>query len=103
MTSFPILTAAQMKACDDYTIHTLRVPSRVLMERAAAKAVTFLLDRADLFPAGPVVLLCGSGNNGGDSLAMARFLTDGSAGEKRKVTVIYAGNTPRRGPPMRTA
>ena len=72
MTSFPILTAARMKACDGYTIHTLRVPSRVLMERAAAKAVAFLLDRTDLFPAGPVVLLCGSGNNGGDGLAMAR-------------------------------
>lgn len=99
MTSFPILTAAQMKACDGYTIHTLGVPSRVLMERAAAKAVAFLLDRADLFPAGPVVLLCGSGNNGGDGLAMARFLTDGSAGEKRKVTVIYAGKYTEAGDP----
>ncbi|MBP3572916.1 MAG: NAD(P)H-hydrate dehydratase [Clostridia bacterium] len=99
MTSFPILTAAQMKACDDYTIHTLGVPSRVLMERAAAKAVAFLLDRTDLFPAGPVVLLCGSGNNGGDGLAMARFLTDGSAGEKRKVTVIYAGKYTEAGNP----
>ena len=99
MTSFPILTAAQMKACDGYTIHTLGVPSRVLMERAAAKAVAFLLDRTDLFPAGPVVLLCGSGNNGGDGLAMARFLTDGSAGEKRKVTVIYAGKYTEAGAP----
>ena len=99
MTSFPILTAAQMKACDGYTLHTLGVPSRVLMERAAAKAVTFLLDRTDLFPAGPVVLLCGSGNNGGDGLAMARFLTDGSAGEKRKVTVIYAGKYTEAGAP----
>ena len=99
MTSFPILTAAQMKACDGYTIHTLGIPSRVLMERAAAKAVAFLLNRADLFPAGPVVLLCGSGNNGGDGLAMARFLTDGSAGERRKVTVIYAGKYTEAGDP----
>ncbi|MBO5510339.1 MAG: NAD(P)H-hydrate epimerase, partial [Clostridia bacterium] len=95
----PILTAAQMKACDRYTIDVLGVPSRVLMERAAAKAVEFLLARADLFPAGPVVILCGGGNNGGDGLAMARFLTDGSTGEKRKVTVIYTGRYTEEGTP----
>lgn len=95
----PILTAAQMKACDRYTIDVLGVPSRVLMERAAAKAVEILLARADLFPAGPVVVLCGGGNNGGDGLAMARFLTDGSTGEKRKVTVIYTGRYTEEGTP----
>ena len=95
----PILTADQMKACDSYTIHTLEVPSRTLMERAAAKAAAYLLARPDLFPSGPVVLLCGGGNNGGDGLAMARFLTDGSVGEKRKVTVIYTGKYTEAGDP----
>ncbi len=95
----PILTADRMKACDSYTIDTLGIPSRTLMERAAAKAAAYLLASPDLFPSGPVVLLCGSGNNGGDGLAMARFLTDGSVGEKRKVTVIYTGKYTETGDP----
>ena len=70
----PILTAAQMKACDTYTIETLNVPSRTLMERAARQAAEVLTVRTDLFPAGKVLLLCGSGNNGGDGFAMAREL-----------------------------
>lgn len=90
-TSTPILTAVQMKVCDSYTIETLGIPSQTLMEHAARKAAAFLLNRTDLFPVGRVLLLCGSGNNGGDGLAMARFLADGSLGETREVTVIYTG------------
>ena len=87
----PILTAAQMKACDTYTIETAGTPSQTLMERAARMAATFLLNRTDLFPTGKVLLLCGSGNNGGDGFAMARFLADGSLGETREVAVVYTG------------
>ena len=95
----PILTAAQMKACDSYTIETLGVPSQTLMERAARRAVEILLTRTDLFPSGRVVLLCGGGNNGGDGFAMARFLTDGSAGATRDSTVIYTGRLTEAGDP----
>ena len=99
MTSLPILTASQMKACDGYTIDTLGIPSRTLMERAARKAALFLNSRPDLFPAGKVLLLCGSGNNGGDGLAMARFLTDGSCGHPREVAVVYTGHLTEDGMP----
>ena len=98
-TSTPILTAAQMKACDSYTIETLGIPSRVLMERAARKATAYLLSRPDLFPVGKILLLCGGGNNGGDGFAMARFLTDGSVGETREVTVLYGGRLTEDGAP----
>ena len=71
--SRPILTAAQMKACDQYTIEELHIPSPTLMLRAARAAAVFLCRRQDLFPPkGKIVILCGSGNNGGDGLAMAR-------------------------------
>lgn len=95
----PILTTVQMKACDDHTIHTVGVPSQTLMERAAAKAALFLNRRADPFPAGRVLLLCGSGNNGGDGFAMARFLADGSCGDPRPVTVLYTGRLTVEGTP----
>lgn len=91
MTATPILNAAQMKLCDSHTIQGLGIPSQVLMERAARRAGAFLLARGDLYPAGKVLLLCGSGNNGGDGFAMARFLTDGSLGETRAAVILYTG------------
>lgn len=97
-----ILTAAQMKACDTYTIETLGIPSQTLMERAARKAAEVLTARKDLFTAGKVLLLCGSGNNGGDGFAMARFLADGSLSEVREAMVIYTGRLTDTGEPDMT-
>lgn len=89
--SAPILTAAQMRACDEYTIRDLCVPSQVLMERAARAVAGYLLDHPTDFPRGTVLVLCGNGNNGGDGLAAARFLSDGSMGMRRSVLIGYAG------------
>lgn len=99
MNTLPILTSAQTYACDSYTMETLGVPSQVLMERAARKCAGALLARDDLFPCRPVLLLCGSGNNGGDGFAMARFLTDGSVGEVRPAVVLYTGRVCGDGSP----
>lgn len=98
-TTSPILTAAQMKLFDGYTIEALGVPSQILMERAAKKAAAFLLERGDLYPAGKVLLLCGRGNNGGDGFAMARFLTDGSLGAARETAILYGGRLTDGGSP----
>lgn len=89
-TSLPILTAAEMRFCDEATIRG-RVASQVLMERAAREVAEYLLTRRDMFPAGRVLVLCGSGNNGGDGFAAARFLADGSMRERREVVVLYLG------------
>ena len=94
-----ILTAAQMKSCDTYTIETLGIPSQTLMEGAASKAAALLLTRTDLFPKGKVLLLCGSGNNGGDGFAMGRFLADGSPGEVREAVILYTGRYTDTGEP----
>ena len=102
MTPTPVLTAARMKACDSYTIDTLGIPSQALMERAAREAVAFLLERVDLYPDGKVLLLCGSGNNGGDGFAMGRFLTDGSMGGKREAVILYTGRLNPDGTPDET-
>ena len=70
-----ILTAAQMKARDEYTIREIGVPSAVLMERAAlaiAEEVISLI-REERRPV-RVLCVCGSGNNGGDGVACARIL-----------------------------
>jgi len=67
-----IFSAAQIRACDAYTIHAANISSADLMERAAARCVDWItahFSRETIF-----VVLCGSGNNGGDGLAITRML-----------------------------
>ncbi len=81
--------ACQMKEADQYTIHTLGVPSLVLMERAAAACVKYMRERdMDL---SDVCIVCGSGNNGGDGFAIARMLIE----DGHRVTAVMAGNKER--------
>ena len=62
--------SAQMKALDAYAIQELAIPSTLLMRNAADG----LLDAVDRAPSGPIAVLCGSGNNGGDGLCAAAGL-----------------------------
>ena len=67
-----LVTGKQMKAIDAYTIHTIGIPSLVLMERAALK-VALAAER--LWEKGDVIwAVCGTGNNGADGVAAARML-----------------------------
>jgi hydroxyethylthiazole kinase-like uncharacterized protein yjeF len=67
-----VFTAAQIKACDAYTIHASSISSLDLMERAAARCVEWLVMNT---PKDSVfVVLCGTGNNGGDGLVITRML-----------------------------
>ena len=98
----PILTAAQMKACDGYTIQNRNVPSKDLMLSAARAACVYLCRHHDVFsPRGKFVILCGSGNNGGDGLVMARLLKGENFSISRDVTVVYVGAQSADGVPLR--
>ena len=81
------ITAEQMRHYDSYTINTIGIPSLVLMERAA------LAVRDEILNAFPlnlqnVVVVAGSGNNGGDGLDIARLLHIAGV----KVTILNVGN-----------
>jgi ADP-dependent NAD(P)H-hydrate dehydratase / NAD(P)H-hydrate epimerase len=80
----PLPDAERMRAIDRWAIEERGVPSLDLMERAGA-GVARVLQR--LVPDGPVVVVCGTGNNGGDGLVVARLLRDAG----RSVTVICTG------------
>lgn len=67
-----IVTCSQMKALDQGTIQNKGVPSCVLMERAALKVAEIITPR--LKEKERILVVCGSGNNGGDGIAIARLL-----------------------------
>lgn len=62
-----LVTPSQMEQIDAETIEHYGLPSLVLMENAARSVVAHL-------PPGPVTVLVGPGNNGGDGLVIARAL-----------------------------
>ncbi|GAB6093273.1 NAD(P)H-hydrate epimerase [Furfurilactobacillus curtus] len=73
MTVKKAISAQQARTFDDYTINHLGIPSPVLMERAAL-AVTQRLTTSINFELTNVLIVAGSGNNGGDGIAVARLL-----------------------------
>lgn len=80
----PVLTAHEMRTWDDQAINAYGVPERVLME-SAGRAVAAVVQR--LYPAGRVVAVTGSGNNGGDAVIAARTLWMWG----RQVDVVHVG------------
>jgi NAD(P)H-hydrate epimerase len=69
-----ILTAAQMREADRFTIEDIGIPSLVLMENAGRQVVAAIEAAYEQQLAGRVAVLCGRGNNGGDGFVVARTL-----------------------------
>ena len=85
-----LLSGRQMSAADKYTIEHVGIPSMVLMERAALEAVKIMEEEAVSFER--VLVVCGSGNNGGDGYAIARLLHL----KGHDVTICFVGNSQHR-------
>ncbi|MDY7109785.1 MAG: NAD(P)H-hydrate epimerase [Planctomycetota bacterium] len=85
-----ILDRASVRSIDRAAIDEYGIPGIALMEnasRALARQALRLLDEAGA-PAGTVLIVCGSGNNGGDGWALARHLHNAGA----RVTVAVLGD-----------
>jgi NAD(P)H-hydrate epimerase len=95
----PVLSREQMRAFDAHAIEKCRVPSLVLMENAGRGVVDAA---AGLLPRGwagaAVTIVCGSGNNGGDGLVVARRLAVAGA----RPTVVMAAGVDRLSADART-
>lgn len=81
------ITAEQMRHYDSYTINQIGIPSLVLMERAALAVRDEILNAFPLY-LDHVVVVAGSGNNGGDGLDVARLLHIAGI----KVAILNVGN-----------
>ena len=80
----PLPNAEQMRAIDRWAIEERGVPSIVLMERAGTGLARVT---ESLAPNGPIVVVCGKGNNGGDGLVAARLLR-----QSGREVVVVAGD-----------
>lgn len=80
-------TGTESAAMDRWAMESRGVPSPVLMENAGREAAR-VLER--LFPRGEVIVLAGSGNNGGDGVVLARTL----AARGRPVRLLVLGDRP---------
>src|SRR6201986_5635443 len=71
----PLLTSPQIREADAYTIAHEPITSIDLMERASKAFVGWFINH---FPnkKQSISIYCGTGNNGGDGLAIARMLNE---------------------------
>ena len=83
-----ILTCSQMKQFDRYTIDKMGVPSSVLMERAALSVVDEIIKYTADKKNQRILCVCGSGNNGGDGIAIARLLHNAGY----HADILFVGN-----------
>ena len=81
-----LVNSREMKTYDANTIEQLHMPGMVLMERAALSFVEEMKKLSgDL---SRVLVVCGTGNNGGDGLAIARLLKQAG----HEVDAVLVGN-----------
>lgn len=83
-------TGKQMREADLYTIQHIGIPSMVLMERAALQVVEVM--EKEITDLSKILIVCGSGNNGGDGYAIARLLYL----KGYDVTIWFVGNDTSR-------
>jgi len=69
-----VLTREQVRSVDRAAIEDYGIPGIVLMENASRALARTALDMLDGRPGRQVLIICGSGNNGGDGWALARHL-----------------------------
>ncbi|GAB3202804.1 NAD(P)H-hydrate epimerase [Pontibacter aydingkolensis] len=87
-----LLTAAQTKEADTFTIKEEGITSTDLMERAAKAFTGWFENKFQLSE--EVYVFCGPGNNGGDGLVVARLLHQ----RKYSVKVFLVGDTEKVSP-----
>lgn len=81
----PLPDAQQQRDLDAWAIEQLGIPGERLMERAGRALADVCQERR---PDGPVAVVCGKGNNGGDGLVTARLLRE----RGRDVRVLLLGD-----------
>src|SRR3954454_3728244 len=85
----PLYNAGEIRAVDRWAIEEQGVPEADLMEAAGTALAEAV---AGLSPQGPVRIVCGKGNNGGDGLVAARHL--GGMGFEVETLELFSADPP---------
>ncbi len=78
-----MITREYMQEIDSAAIKQLNIPGIVLMENASIGFMQYLPEEEDNY-----LIMCGTGNNGGDGLAVARHLYN----RKKNVAITIVGD-----------
>jgi NAD(P)H-hydrate epimerase len=85
------LSRAEVRRVDERAVRELGIPSVVLMENAGRNAAAVVLEEQARNAAGRVVVLAGTGNNGGDGFVVARHVANAGV----PVAVVIVGERAR--------
>lgn len=89
-----VLSVPQIRECEKYTMEHEPIASVDLMERAGRTCADFILEQLTELCPSEIFVFCGTGNNGGDGLVIARHLIE-HVNENENVTVVVCqGETP---------
>ncbi len=69
-----VVNSSEIKELDSKTIKIIGIPGIILMENAANKVFRVIESKIENLSSKNAIILCGSGNNGGDGFAVARLL-----------------------------
>ena len=69
-----IVSSNEMRKIDEYTIKEIGIPAIVLMEQAALKCFKIIKKKIIKQKYKKIIAICGTGNNGGDGLAICRHV-----------------------------
>ncbi|MBR4134789.1 MAG: NAD(P)H-hydrate dehydratase [Bacteroidales bacterium] len=83
-----VLTVEQTRSCERHTMEHEPIPSVELMERAGARCAQQIVPILQAVQPEKVVLFCGTGNNGGDGLVIARHLAKADKERKTPIQVV---------------
>jgi hydroxyethylthiazole kinase-like uncharacterized protein yjeF len=89
----PVLSRRQIQELDQQLIMRAKVPGLVLMENAGRGAAAEIL-RHWCDQVSPALVVCGTGNNGGDGFVVARHLSAAGA----RVRVVAVGQAEKVSP-----
>lgn len=81
-----LLDGNKMQKIDACAIHTIGIPALVLMERAALATATVIKEKIEKIDS--ILAICGTGNNGGDGIAIARILHEWGY----NIEILFVGN-----------